>query len=283
MLDRPTLRIGLAKSGLALLRVRGWRGQRAEVAVERCFARDAAAASSELAVHLNDAVGQALAADASRSPTSALTRASIVLADEWLRLWMTQPPSNAARMDDCRAGAAMRYQTLYGESMQGWTVSAHWDARHPFLACAIPDSLLAALHATAREHRLALIEIVPQCVAVWNARSRRRDQHAWFGVLQQNHLTLWMFDRQRLSAVSMVTLPDDFSQDGQWLAEHARRESLRRNLQLPDSIELHGTVPAETHPKPGESSPATILHRMRVGKDGSESAHVVLARSGMRA
>ena len=70
--------------------------------------------------------------------------ATIVLADELVRLWQVTPPAGTARLADLEAAAAVRFQSLYGDSAGAWQLSANWDAARPFLAAGAPRALLAS-------------------------------------------------------------------------------------------------------------------------------------------
>ena len=65
--------------------------------------------------------------------------------DAATRYFMVTPPHNATRIADCASAAGQRFQEIYGEAPQAWEITADWDARLPFLACAAPRALLDAL------------------------------------------------------------------------------------------------------------------------------------------
>ena len=229
------LRIGLAPSGIGLLHHRGWPRQRSTVLGSGEFSDGAAVSVDELAAQL-DAL---LAA----SPCRGLP-ARLVLADAWTRSWMVTPPSNAVRLADCQAAAAARFQTLYGEPPSAWQSAADWHARLPFLASALPAALVTALRRVCAEHRLVLLEIVPQFIAGWNRWCGALEDGAWFGVLQGSTLTLGAVSAGRLCALRSLALPRWAGTDPQWLRQAVQREALRSMLSPPSALALCGDVPA---------------------------------------
>lgn len=209
--------------------------------------------------------------------------ATIILADEWVRLLMVTPPQNAARLQDCRAAAAMRFQALYDEPAANWRIDADWHATQPFLACAIRRPLLTALEELARRHRLRLIGITPQFVAVWNCWRHTLQAGAWFGVVQNNLLTLGAIDQGRLCAVRVTALPANVWQDQQWLPAHLAHESLRLNMAVPDQLHLCGGFPGQWSTRTIGALRCTRLEaRLPIPDYDPSAAGAVLARSGLR-
>jgi hypothetical protein len=235
MLERfnSCLRIGVARSGLALLQSSAWRPRITPLS-DTSFATEEGTSVERMANHLRSMLAEAACTHRA---------ARVVLADDWVRLFMVEPPRNTARLQDCRAAAAMRFQALYGESASGWRLEADWDVKHPFLACAVPQPLLTALNQTAAEHRLTLIEIVPQFIAAWNRWHPLIKPDAWFGVAHAGMLTLGVIQERRLCAVRAVAVPAGGWQDRQWLAAHLSREAMRLDLPVASHVQLCGAVP----------------------------------------
>src|SRR5690349_20739972 len=132
-----SLRLGLAPYGLALVRTSIWPHERAQLLAQTRFREsnvDAVLREAERMLADHEREGWAL---------------RVVLSDELVRLWQVAPPPGAARMADLEAACALRYQTLFGASPAGWRISADWSAARPFLASAVPESLLAQLRLAA--------------------------------------------------------------------------------------------------------------------------------------
>jgi hypothetical protein len=268
MLDRygKSLRLGLGLDAIALVDARRWR--RAPVAV----LAEASLASSGLD-HLALAL-RAMLADAGVAGR-ALT---VVVSDELARMWQVSPPEGSARMADLEGAAALRFQALYGAAPVGWRIGADWSIKRPFLAAALPASLLALLEQVALEQKLRLVEVTPQFVAAFNGVRARLASDAWFGVLQAGVLTLGVQAvAGHLGAVRAVAVPADA--DGAWLARHVAREALRLEVPTPARLQLCGDAPPDWQRR-GEVQ-CTLFDAGRHG--GGWSAPVRLACSGSRA
>lgn len=267
------LRIGVSATAVSLLRSSRWRGAALTLLAERPVAPHGdphAAIGRALLALLRDAemVGTN-GADAGVDPDRVMDGgrdrdggrdkdgdrdaaagpyagwpATIVLADDLARLWHVPPPREAARLADLAAAAALRFQSLYGESLSTWRMAAHWDARQPFVAAAVPQTLLAALQASAEVHRLAVVEIAPQFIHGWNRWRSALTPGAWFGLLHGQTLTLGALDdRGRLAAVRVVPVPPDG--DAAWLAQALAREALLLDRPVPSALQLCGAASSD--------------------------------------
>lgn len=220
-LPGQALRLGIGADSLALVQTRRWGGQ-ASVLAEQPIV-DGKLAEAMRAV-LADYAGWPL---------------TIVLADDLLRLWPVTPPQDAARLADLEAAAALRFQTLFGDSAAGWVVRAAWDAAKPFLAAAMPRSLAGAIEQGAAAQ--SVVEIVPQFIAVYNRHHRALKADAWFAVLEANVLHIAVFAGQQLLALRAAAVPP--AADAAWLRQHLQREALRLNTSVPDKLQLWGALP----------------------------------------
>jgi hypothetical protein len=231
------LRIGLAYDGMALVKTSRWRPGSIEPLAEHRFAPGG---DADIAGGL---------AQLCRDARPAGWPVTVVLSDELVRLWQVTPPPAASRRADLEAAAALRYQTLFGANAAGWKIAASWDARHPFLAAAVPQSLLDGLAAGAREHRFHLVGIVPQFVAALNQWRRQRRPGAWFGQVQAGVLTVAAFEGERIAAVRSAPLPP--GADREWLDSVVAREALRVGLARPERLQVCGPAPAAWASHPG--------------------------------
>ncbi|MFS2019680.1 hypothetical protein ACEN88_24250 [Massilia sp. CT11-108] len=181
-----SLRIGIAPDALALVRTSIWPHERARLLGQ-------VAATGADPVSLGAALGMLLGEhDVAGLPVT------VVLADDLARLWQVTPPEGATRLADLEAAAMLRYQALFGGGVSGWSISADWDAARPFLAAAVPLSLLEQLTTAAISQRFRLVEIVPQFVAALNQHRRVRRAGAWFGVVHGGVLCICPFDRAQV-------------------------------------------------------------------------------------
>jgi hypothetical protein len=232
-----SLRVGISRRTITLSRVeRRWRGQSTTTLADVRLADDgegrSATAHDSLSVGLNAAL---------KTAECRRMRTHVVLADELVRYFMVTPPTNAGSLRDCRAAAQMRFQTLYGEPATAWRIEADWDAREPFLACAMPANLLSALHAVAAEHRLDLVEMLPQFVAEWNRWHRKLPGDAWLGVVHERGMTIGAIHEGRLRAVrTLDTTPQDLIATR--MHDMLAREALLLNLPTPARLQLAGAA-----------------------------------------
>jgi hypothetical protein len=208
--------------------------------------------------------------------------AEIIVADEWVRMFMVTPPKNCSRIEDCRAAANMRFQSLYGEGVSDWHLEADWDPQYPFLACALPQPLRSALLQVATEHRLTLTSVLPHFIATWNRWHRQLTATSWFGMVHDNTLTLGIVDQQRLCGVRTVSMPDHAWNDPQWLPDYVQREALRLNVSTITSLQLGGAVPGQWATKTIGTLECTRLDGdAQTPSQASRSASLILAHSGL--
>lgn len=224
------MRIGLATSEIAVLRTEGiWRKRSAllaDVKLIQDMEQSPEALRTECHNLLKDINCKGLPLN-------------IVLANEWARLFIVTPPPNCVRMEDCEAAAAMRFQALYDAAPDDWQLQADWNVSKPFLACALPRSLLTVLQAIALEHEMALMTVAPQFIYSWNQWCKALQKGNWFGVVQGQTLCIAVIHEFGLCAVRTVQIPDD-GHDIYWLRQHVTRVALRLNLPAPKQLQLCG-------------------------------------------
>lgn len=235
MLAAP-LTVGLAPHGIAVLQFGGAESTPARIVVDRPFSPQQAEDAQSLAAVVDEALDE----------SSAVSRsASIVLADAWVRYFMVRPAHNTRSLGDCQAAAAMRFQQLYGGDPQAWELRCDWDARQPFLACAVPRHLADTLGQVAARRRISLVSVAPQFIVAWNRWAHRLDGNAWFGVVHGGALTVAAIEAGRMSAVRTLALPQHAWQEPLWLPGQLAREALRLNLRTPETLQLCGDLPGD--------------------------------------
>ena len=276
------LRLGVARDGVALLRSSRWRGAPLTLLAERaCAVPDNTHGGADFTA-LALALDQVLAgADCAGWPLS------VVLDDDLARLWQVAPPQGAARLADLRAAAAMRFQALYGEALEGWKMVAGWHPRVPFFG-ALPLALLDVLERGAAAHKLCIVGVVPHFVDAWNRWQGALKPDAWFGVLHGSLLTLGACEGGRLRAIRTLALPH--GAEHYWLTQMLAREALLLDLAPPAQLQVCGPVPAAW--RQGAANPANPAHPAHPACVALERdtpavqawpAAALLARSGSRA
>ncbi|MBI1891577.1 MAG: hypothetical protein HYS18_13075 [Burkholderiales bacterium] len=261
--------LGIAPDGAALLRAESGR------AASTVLAEYQAESAQSLPALLDGLRTKLANAGVMRMPVT------IILADQWTRMFMVTPPQNASSLDDCRAAAMRRFQDLYGESPNGWQMHADWDAQHPFLACAMPDSVLSSLKQLAAEFRWTLLTVVPQFIAAWNRWHKELDGNAWFGVALGNRLNLGVIEHGRLRAVNAIQVADGAWKDAQWLPAQMEREALRLSLASPQQMRVCGLLNGAPA---GRAEITPTCQRLDAAQiDTTGTAAMALARTGIRA
>ena len=261
---RQTLRIGVGADSLALIQASGGLTRRPALRLLAEARFDPAEGSAGLGNGL-----RRLLADASAAGRTA----TIVLADDWARLWQVAPPASASRMADLEAAAALRFQSLFGAPAAGWRISADWDADRAFLAAALPAPLLAGLQQVASEERIHLVGIVPHFVAALNGWRKARRAGAWFGVVHGAVLTLAVFDQGAIAAVRTALVPP--GADGAWFAAHVAREALLTGVAEPGLVQVCGAAPRAW------AAPSCMLLGSAPGPDWSEAARLAASGNGI--
>ena len=248
-----SLRIGLSRNGITLLRLSGWPNSQSQILFDDALSDQDSLTPAQIAVQLSHLIK---VAGCEGMPTE------VIMSDEWVRIFIVTPPKNCSRIEDCRAAANMRFQSLYGEGVGEWFIEADLSPQFPFLACAMQKSLRTVLLQVASEHRLTLKSILPHFIASWNRWHRQLDSTSWFGMVHDNNLTLGIVDQKRLFGVRLVSLPNHAWSDPQWLPDHVLREALRLNVPAATSLQLCGAIQ-------GQWTSKTIgsVHCMRLDGD----------------
>lgn len=266
-----SLQVGITPAAVALLQSSGWWNTHTRHIAEASLPNDTDEPWEGLKAAL-----RRLFADAAitNRPTT------IVIADHWVRLFMVTPPQNATSMQDLHAAAAMRYRELFGDDIRDWRLEGDWQINRAFLACAMPSPLLDALYAIAREYQLTLLSVIPHFIAALNRWRRSLNGAAWFGVAQDNLLTLGAIPNQRLCMVHTAQIPAGGWQDQQWLPTFLVRQALKLNLPVPEKLQVCGHLPGW----PVEKRQLPNCSRLDAGSlepDGAAmTAAVHLARMG---
>jgi hypothetical protein len=92
--------------------------------------------------------------------------ASIVMSDALVRQWLVDPPSNVGSLDDLRAAAASRFQSLFGESPVQWDIRADLQSGRPFVAAAL---LAFTIFFYAVVYSMWLKRLTPQNIVIGGA------------------------------------------------------------------------------------------------------------------
>jgi hypothetical protein len=188
-------------------------------------------------------VGQVATVLAQGALTGQVVR--VVLADALLRSWTVEPPGNASRLQDCEAAAAMRFTAVFGDSPADWHISAAYDARFGFLACALKRTLRDGLLQALQDQRLRLLSMEPECVALWNHWQAQLPADAWLGLYSAGSLLLGVVVAGRMQGTRRLALAGPEGAGKDWLERAVQREAARLNLKAPEALGLCGKVPTD--------------------------------------
>lgn len=225
-----TLQLGVTTTGIALAARRPWGGKANTFLASQEFLDEPGQLPSNLATVLSDA--------ACKKKSIA-----VVLGDALVRLFVVDPPANASAPGDLQLAASLRFQALYGESPEQWHISAAWRVQQRFLGCALHRELRLTLHTACAMHALQITALQPHFVVAWNFWRTALPRNAWFGVLQEDLLSVGLVTAAGLADVRRVAVPAHARLDPGWLPEMLERESLRTGLARPSGLYCCGRVP----------------------------------------
>ena len=230
------LHIEISSSEITILQSSGWWSRSVTVLHQQSLHADDIASEELLAAQLQLAL---------RAVDCLNMIATMSLPDTLVRMWMVTPPANAATMADCKAAAALRFHGLYGEFATDWELVANWDAQRPFLASAMPRSLLQRLLAVCADFKLTLLRLEPHFVTIWNRYRQQLGQQAWMALLDKESLTLGAVQDGRLVALRTANVTGELMHTRDWIDQHLQREALLLNLTPPKKLQIVGAIPPQ--------------------------------------
>lgn len=179
------------------------------------------------------------------APLGPREEADVVVADAWCRFWLTTPDPSANDLPDLRAAAAARAQALYELNSADWVIDADWRFDRPFLCCALPQDLLAALRSLAEAGRVHLRRVQPQAVqALQQADGSAPDPEAplWLCSVSPRTALSLVFRQGRLQHVRHSWLGPTDDGDGT-LAGLLREQAAQ--LGLPEPVHVRWLAAAQ--------------------------------------
>lgn len=173
-------------------------------------------------------------------------RLAIVLPDKAARFFKVVPPQNMAGFSELRAVAALRFETLFGLPAAEWRIEADWQGNQPFLACALPQSLIASLRQFAECQGLSLTRVQPAFIQRWNEVCPRLSGEAsWFMSAADHRATAVAISRGVLTDVFQMELPSGWLQHPERLREPIEEALFRLQLNAPTRLYVAGEVEAD--------------------------------------
>lgn len=141
-------------------------------------------------------------------PLSTAASLDVTVDDGLARCFVVTPPSGARGLNELRASAAARFAVLYAESAEQWLLAADWQAKAPFIACALPRQLYQGLDSLVRMNGWRLDSIRPALVRVWNHLHPSIPNEGWLGVGFGQTLTLVHTRNEQATGLRTLRLPD---------------------------------------------------------------------------
>lgn len=166
-----------------------------------------------------------------------------VIAGDLVRYFMVRALHNTCTFQDLTDAANLRFIQLYGHGdLLDWQIEANWTSARPFLACAIPKTLTAALLICAKQACVKVDGVVPEFIAAWNRNYKDLSEKKWLLVGQNDRALMGMLDENGLVAVRMITEPSDHVSQAWWLQALLQREAFHFETELPEAILLDGKL-----------------------------------------
>lgn len=171
----------------------------------------------------------------------------IVLDDALARFWKVEPPANTTQFDDLGAAARIRFEALYGLPTSEWLIQGDWNANAPFLACAVPVNILAALGECLnlpKYQRAKIIGCTPAFVHSWNQHeSHMANNIQGLGVVNEKTVTIAIIRQANWIEVRCMPLVDLEQESLQGLDQAIQNLGLQLDLKAPDVVWLTGKIP----------------------------------------
>lgn len=210
-------------------------------------------ASSAQAIRSYAVCGLPSVADAIHSCLSSIKPAAssvrILVSDYYARFWIAQPPAEATTKSDLSASARWRFEDLFGEPPLVWNIEADWNARRPFMACALPNLLTDAIATTSAACRIGVTSCLPRFIAEWNTHHRRLRKYdsVWLAVLADSTVTIALVRGKEIAQIQQVRCLPTNGVDLDALTASLRGMALQAEHACPSTVMLCGDVPEQWH------------------------------------
>jgi len=159
----------------------------------------------------------------------------IVVPDLWVRSFVTTPASNATSFQDIQSISRLRFETLFDEPANAWQIEADWQIDNPFLCCAIPVAMKAALLKSF--NAFTVNSILPHWLNTFNQHSDRMALNNWLVVRDQHFVSVIIFKNKR---VENVVQSYSVGEKVDALDLFIRQEAVRLNQVVPHQVYCAG-------------------------------------------
>jgi hypothetical protein len=170
----------------------------------------------------------------------------IVLDDALVKFWKVVPPANTVQFDDLGAAARIRFEALHDLPVSEWTIQADWNAREPFLACAVPAHFLTALGECLnkpKSHRTKVIACTPAFIHCWNRHQpHMANSVQGLGVVNETTVTIAIIQNAKLIETRCFPLPDVRLESLQGLDQAIQNWGVQLDRKIPELMWLTGRL-----------------------------------------
>jgi hypothetical protein len=208
--------------------------------------------------------------------------ASIVMSDALVRQWLVDPPSNVGSLDDLRAAAASRFQSLFGESPVQWDIRADWQSGRPFVAAALPQVYVQALNTTLKACSLQADSICSQTVVALNRWGSRLAGGSWLVLYQDGRATILVLDSEAaLAGLRQVQCgPQEIDSEPSF-TQYLQLQAMLMGVPLPPIIQIPDLITELGWVRYARGTkPQYRVLQKELPKDGLLSSSAALALAG---
>jgi hypothetical protein len=170
--------------------------------------------------------------------------------DSYARYWIVTPPKHATDLSDLQAAAKLRFETLFSSPVDEWRIEAEWQNGRDFLACALPQRVLAVINQSLSTAlvKVRLTRCIPYFLGCWNrAALNKQLRPACFAVTADSTTTISLLDEtgQCIRAVFSLPLAVDSDAHIEEVENRICAYCIQRDLPPPENILLTGQIAAQ--------------------------------------
>ena len=165
----------------------------------------------------------------------------VTIPDRWARYFVFSPPSSAKRIADLHASACMRFEALFSESSDEWTLVGDWSNPSNIVVCAVPNKLIKDIHDLANQNKQYVVSLEPNFIQKWNQCKDYISDKSWFAISSAEGLAVVVIHNRVIQNVAF--LPQPGSQDLVWLCKQLRKISTLYQFSLPHQLQIAGHIP----------------------------------------
>jgi hypothetical protein len=219
----------------------------------------------------------------------------ISVTDELVRWWLVNALEGTRSLNELEALARMRHEELFGQSIDGWSMQAQWNANGFSVCTAVPRDVVQLAIGMRAELGISAGDLRPAAERLWGQWTTRDQADVLVTSTADDHAQLWWFEHGRLVDLRSIRMLS--SDAGQRLSQELMRMGAKRVAgaaqEKPtstaillrgkcDARPLNLEVPGMTVREFGAEVSSSICRQAAPGACCATSAHVA-ARLGLYA